>query len=256
MRRSLSRAVYTTAAAILAAAAQFLAGLVGGSPLAFAAAALLPPLCYWLWTLSESEPRPGADLFVPGIAALAGVSLGGLGGAILYGPQEPSAAACLSTIVIGASVAGAIIILKRRGRSRRCVICERRYTDAGYETCPRCRRVVCRRSRCWDAESFRCSDCESVGRTLFPADEKWWTEHFGARSQRGKCWMCKREAAACDLRRCGQCAWMMCTRCWDLENCRCGRCDWATPGAEEFLYERRQDVMPRRRPQATESRSQ
>ena len=253
MRRAWWRAVYAAAAAVVAAVVQFLAGLVGGSPSAFVAAALLPPLCYWLWTLSESESRSGSDLFMPGAAAVAGVSLGCFGGAALYGEQGPGVAACAVAVVVSASVAGAIVLVKTRGRSRRCVICERRYPEGGYEFCPRCRRTVCLRSRCWNAESLRCSDCESVGRTLFPADEGWWDENFGERIMRGRCRMCKRDAAACDLRGCGQCAWVLCARCWDLENCRCVNCEWAAPGAEEFLYERRSGLTPRGRAEAAES---
>ena len=227
------RIILAAAAAVLVGAFYLLAGLSGSSLIAVMAAGLLCLLPYYgLWTFLESEAYPDVDLYLPGVATVIGVLLGGLL-QWTFGLSRPGLVDLLAVIlaVVGSA---AIIGLRLRGSRGYCELCRQPLTYT-YDQCLRCDRIICSRPRCWVGEYRRCSDCEKFQVPLFRFGEEGWFERLGPRIDSGRCLRCEKEARECDLRRCGRCPWPMCTRCWDLENGRCMRCRWMMPGVSQFL---------------------
>ena len=228
-----SRIIYTIAAIILVSGIQFLAGGSGDSMLVIIAGALLCLIPYGLWMFIESQADSNLDLYLPGVAGITGISIGGLVRWIF----QPSGAfgASLLAVALGALGCGAITILRLRQRAPQCQHCHRYLNDC-YQLCPRCEQAVCSLPDCWNSEYYRCSDCDWLSRPLLPLDDnEWWVHRIGQRIENGTCLRCRQDADVCDLRKCGGCPWAMCVHCWDLENGRCVRCNWLIPRLPESL---------------------
>jgi hypothetical protein len=229
------RIICAAAAVILVGTFYLLAGLGGSSITILLAGGLLCVLPYYgLWKFLESQAHSGVDLYLPGIATVMGIIFGGIPRWISGSPQPK--VIDLLAVLLAAISSGIIIAIRLRGRRLRCKLCRHPLNYTHYR-CPRCDRFVCGRSSCWVSEYHRCSDCEKYQVPLFPSHEGWWFKRLGPRLGSGRCLRCERDASECDLRRCGQCPWQICNRCWDLENGRCIRCFWVMPDLPESLQE-------------------
>ena len=190
----------------------------------------------WQWldtTLSDRMMRYGT-----GGLALAGIVLGSTLFFLLIGdsthPWAFDGVAAFTAIITSSG-----LIAHRRRNHRNytqgCNICGRRLTASALD-CPRCHFQVCDRASCWREKYFRCTDCDQLQRPLLVLEEPaWWIERLGERLRSGACYLCRTDAAECDLRRCGRCLKAMCAACWDLENGRCIRCGWVLPALPESL---------------------
>jgi hypothetical protein len=234
------RIICAVAAVIAVGSFHLLAALIGNSIIIVMAGGLLCLLPYYgLWTFIESAAHPDADLYLPGVATVIGITLSG----ILRWISELSQPmpVDLLAVMLAAVSSGIIIAIRLRERQARCELCRHLLTHTYYQ-CPRCDRMICGRPSCWLGEYYRCSDCERYRVPLFQFDEGWWLRRLGPRIASGRCLRCERDARECDLRRCGRCPWPMCMQCWDLENGRCVRCLWTMPDLPSELgsYTRRQ----------------
>jgi hypothetical protein len=227
------RIICAAVAAILVGAFYLLASLSGSSVTILIAGGLLCLLPYYgLWKFLESEAYSDVDLYLPGVATVIGLMLGGMSRWI-FGLAQPSVIDLLAVMLAVVS-SGIVIATRLRGRRARCELCRHPLTHIYYQ-CLRCDRMICERPSCWLGEYHRCSDCEKYQVPLFQFDEEGWFERLGPRIESGRCLRCEKEGRECDLRRCGRCPWLMCTQCWDLENGRCIRCRWMMPDLSEFL---------------------
>ena len=227
-----TRIISAIAAAMMVALGYILLGMIGSGVVSVLSGVLLCMLPYGLWTLLEAEHHPNLDLYLPGVAAVAGILLG----ASLHWiarPSEPVLADILA-ILMGAVGSGFIIWFRLRQRLQRCPLCHSHLREYA-QPCPRCDVVVCGQPSCWNAYYARCSDCDWLGRPLFPDDERWWLDRLGSRVAHGRCISCELVASECTMYKCGQCPWPMCTRCWDRENGRCVRCGWIVGGLPQSL---------------------
>jgi len=225
--------ICTAAAVTLVGTLYLLAGLSGSSLTILAAGSLLSLLPYYgLWKFLASEADADVDLYLPGVATVIGITLGGtlrwIGGL-----SQPLLVDLLA-LALAAAGSGIIIAIRLRGREGRCELCRHPLTHTS-DQCVRCDRIICGRLSCWVADYRRCSDCEKHQVPLFPFCEGWWLKRLGPRTHSGRCLKCERDARECDLRRCGRCPWPMCTQCWDMENGCCLRCRWTMPDLPEPL---------------------
>jgi hypothetical protein len=221
------RIICAAAAVILVGTFHLLAGLSGSSAIILTAGGLLSLLPYYgVWKFLESETHTDVDLYLPGVATVIGVTLGGV--LRWISGLSQSMLVDLFAAMLAAVSSGIIIAIRLREHRARCELCRHPLTHTSY-LCVRCDRMICGRPGCWVAEYRRCSDCERYRVSLFPRDECWWIQRVGPRIESGRCLKCERDAKEWDLRRCGQCPWPMCTQCWDLENGCCLRCRWTIP---------------------------
>lgn len=237
-----SRIVVLAAAILLTAALQILAGSSASSLVVLATAALMGLLPYGLWTFIESTNQDNSDLILPGIAGVTGVLLAGIVRLITQSPEL--LVIDLLAVILAATGSGIIIALRLRQRAAACQICGYRSRRA-YHSCPRCEKAVCHQSSCWISEDYRCSECKQLRRPLLTLNvESWWLQRLGPRDASGSCCRCGLGANRCDLRKCGQCPWSMCTQCWDFGNGCCFRCSWIMPDlpASLRLYFRENEV--------------
>lgn len=228
-----SRIIYAIAAIVLVSGIQFLAGVSGDPVLVVIAGALLCLVPHGLWMFLESQADSNLDLYLPGIAAITGIFIGGM----VRWMFQPDGAfgADLLAVGLGAVGSGIITMLRIRQRSQRCQRCCG-YLAGDYQHCPRCGKAFCGLPSCWDIEYHRCFDCELLGRPLLPLDDDdWWIDRTGPRLKNGTCFKCRQDAKECDLRNCKVCPRAMCIQCWDFENGRCVRCHWRMPGLPEAL---------------------
>jgi hypothetical protein len=222
-----SRIVVVATAILLTAGLQILAGLSGSSLVVLATGALLGLLPYGIWTFIESTNQDNSDLVLPGIAAITGVLLAGI--MRLITQSSELLVIDLLAVILAATGSGTIIILRLRQRVEACQICGHRSSRA-YHSCPRCEKAVCHQSSCWVSEDYRCSECMQLRRPLLTLNvESWWLQRLGPKVTSGSCCRCGLGANRCDLRKCGQCPWSMCTQCWDFGNGCCSRCSWIMP---------------------------
>ena len=226
------RIICAAAATILVGTFYLLASLSGSSVIILMAGGLLCLLPYYgLWKFLEPEAYADVDVYLPGVATVGGVMLGGVS-RWLFGLSQPGLVDLLAVMLAVVS-SGIIIAIRLRGRRARCELCRHPLTPAYYQ-CMRCDRMICDRPGCWVGEYQRCADCEAHQVPLLQLNEEGWFERLGSRIESGRCLRCEKEAGECDLRRCGRCPWPMCTQCWDLENGRCMRCRWMMPDLSEF----------------------
>ena len=227
-----TRIISAIAAAAMVALAQILAGLSENNVIIVISGALLCVLPYGLWTLLEAEHYLDLDLYLPGVATVVGILLT----AFLHWIASSSLSMMvdLLAVLMGAFGSAIIISFRLRQRLQRCPLCRGRLREDSQE-CPRCANLVCGQRSCWNAFYVRCSDCDWLGRPLFPDDEGWWHERLGSLVVHGRCISCDLVASECTLYKCGQCPWPMCTRCWDRENGRCVRCGWIVAALPESL---------------------
>jgi hypothetical protein len=206
------RIICAAAATILVGMFYLLASLSGSSVIILMAGGLLCLLPYYgLWKFLEPEAYADVDVYLPWVATVGGVMLGGVS-RWLFGLSQPGLVDLLAVMLAVVS-SGIIIAIRLRGRRARCELCRHPLTLAHYQ---------------------RCADCEAHQVPLFQLNEEGWFERLGSRIESGRCLRCEKEAGECDLRRCGRCPWPMCTQCWDLENGRCMRCRWVMPDLSEF----------------------
>lgn len=118
-----------------------------------------------------------------------------------------------------------IVVLVRRGASKRCALCNRRLGSGVAFECPRCGLLVCDQG-CWDFDHCRCRLCEQHKVPVFSPDGRWWDKQLGPRTGHGRCQLCQSEAAEVDLRACAKCGRPQCRSCWDYANGQCSRCGW------------------------------
>jgi hypothetical protein len=227
------RFICAVVAVILVGTFYLLVGLSGSNVAILATAGLLGLLPYYgLWTCLESEAQPDLDVYLPGVATVIGVILGGS----VRWLSGLSQLLLIDLLAVMLAVLGSGIISARCLRERRthCERCRHPLTLPSYQ-CPRCGRTICSRLGCWVDAYARCADCEQYQVPLFPPHDDWWSLRLGPRLTDGRCLRCEQDAHACDLRQCGQCPWAMCTQCWDLENGRCTRCHWLLPDLPKSL---------------------
>jgi hypothetical protein len=221
------RCICTVVTVILVGTFQLLAGLSESPAVIFVTAGLGCWLPYYgIWQLLASEAQPDVDVYLPGVATIIGVVLGG-SARRLAGLSQPMLVDWLA-VLLAVLGSGTIVAIQHRARRAHCALCRQPLTPAYYQ-CLRCNRMICSRSRCWIGLYQRCSDCEQYQVPLFPAHADWWHRRLGPRLVDGRCLRCEQGAHACDLHQCGQCPWAMCTQCWDLENGHCTRCHWQMP---------------------------
>jgi hypothetical protein len=235
-----SRILLTIIAALIIGVIQFVVGLSmnGGSILV--CGALMGLLAYGLWALRGTPSYSSLDLYLPLCAAGIGIASGGILSRNIRlsndsAPVNPADSGMIEiwSVVLGVAVGGAVVAWRLRDRATRCHIC-RRILGNSQESCPRCGNSVC--LNCWNADSFRCADCERSRTPLLSIEEEeWWNERLGNRQPMGRCIRCRREASERDLRKCGNCPRAMCVHCWDMENGRCVGCDWVIPHLPKSL---------------------
>ena len=227
------RMICAAAAVTLVGTFYLLAGLSGSSLTILTAGSLLSLLPYYgLWKFLASEADADVDLYLPGVATVIGITLGGTLRWI-SGSSQPILVDLLAVMLAAAS-SGVIIAIRRRARGRRCELCRQPLTQT-FDRCVRCHRMICGRSGCWIANYRRCADCERHQVPMFPSCEGWWIKRLGPRADNGRCLKCERDPREGNLRRCGRCPWLMCTQCWDMENGCCLRCGWTMPNLPESL---------------------
>lgn len=157
------RIILATAAMLLVAAIQLLAGLRGNNWMILVAGALLCLLPHGLWMLLESRESHVSDVYLPGVATVTGILLGSI---VRFISQPPDKLVVdLLAVIFGATGSALITFLRIRQRRQRCELCGHHLTR-GHQICPRCDQAVCELSTCWNAEYYRCSDCEWLQRPL------------------------------------------------------------------------------------------
>jgi hypothetical protein len=133
----------------------------------------------------------------------------------------------------------------RRKVSQQCGLCKQRLGGLAFR-CPRCGLLVCER-KCWSFEAVRCRLCTQNKVPIFSADERWWTQQFGARVRAGKCQLCLGAASQQDLRPCKKCGRAQCRDCWDSANGQCVHCQWVVEDLPAALHDY---MYPERNPEA------
>jgi len=240
-----SRILLTIISALVIGVIQFVVGLSMNGGAILVCGALMGLLAYGLWGLRGAPSYSSLDLYLPMFAAGIGIASGGiLSRYIRLSGDSPQAGLANSglvdsgmlevwAVVLGMAVGGAVIAWRLRNRATRCHIC-RRMLGSSRESCPRCGNSVC--LNCWNADSYRCANCERSRTPLLSIEEEeWWDERLGNRQPAGRCVRCRRESNERDLRKCGNCPRAMCIQCWDMENGRCIGCDWVIPDLPQAL---------------------
>jgi hypothetical protein len=156
---------------------------------------------------------------VPLITSVVATALGTFVGSL--GTQEPLSWQGLSPLCAAAACLALALVGKRRARV--CQLCRQPLGNTLAFECPRCGLLVCER-KCWRFDSCRCRLCADQAVPVFPAEARWWDEHFGARVPSGKCQLCL--GGGSDLRACPECGRLQCRDCWDYANGQCGHCGW------------------------------
>ncbi|MBO0720298.1 MAG: hypothetical protein J2P41_05725 [Blastocatellia bacterium] len=233
-----SRILLTIIAAFVIGVIQFVVGLTTNGGAILVCGALMGLLAYGLWGLRGTSNTSPLDLYLPACAAVVGISAGGIlsRNASLSSTTvsaEDTGMIEVWAVVLGLAAGGAVIAWRLRRRAARCHIC-RRILTGEQESCPRCGNSVCR--NCWNADAYRCVDCNRSRTPLLAIEEvEWWTERLGDRQSIGRCVRCRHEAKERDLRKCGNCPRAMCVHCWDMENGRCIGCNWVIPDLPQAL---------------------
>jgi hypothetical protein len=232
-----TRFLYLLGILIIVGVSHFLVGLVSNEAIVPIAGGIECLLAYGFWKLVESSARSFAEVYLPGIIAIAGIFLGGIFRSLIK--PEGVYAWKYEAMAIFIAILVCWIITTRLSRkySQGCQICKKALSN-DYEQCPRCQHAVCRQRSCWNDDSYRCADCERI-RTpwLSLEDDLWWTDRIGSRVSFGECFRCRKPASDLDLRKCGRCPRAMCTRCWDMENGLCVKCGWVMPNLPEPLQQ-------------------
>jgi len=203
------------AAGFLLALAQTLAAIAGPIPAVLTGAAdgfLVFPL-FRLFGVEWEQ------WLVPLVTSVLASALGAFTGSL--GTLEASPWLGISPLC--AAAASLAVALLGKGRARVCQLCRQPMGKTLAFECPRCGLLVCER-KCWRFDSCRCRLCADQAVPIFPAEARWWDQHFGPRAADGKCQLCLSEGS--DLRACPQCGRLQCRDCWDYANGQCGHCGW------------------------------